>query len=108
MTPNPIYIKYGNNASSSDDETNLNVHINRLHGNEHFSNGEFHTLQQLNIDSKYYDIEDLDTLTPNSGNNYKFTAMHINIHSLPAKIDQLNILLLRLKQKNINLHFILL
>ena len=29
--------------------------------------------------------------------------MHINIHSLPAKIDQLNILLLRLKQKNINL-----
>ena len=36
----------------------------------------------------------------------KLTALHINIHSLPDKFDQLNLLLYKLKQENIYyIHF---
>jgi len=89
------------------DTNNLNTHLNRLYDDEDTDNAS-HPIQLLQIDSKYYDIDDLSNLKLPNNKQYKYTAMHINIHSLPAKIDQLITLLSLLKQNNINLHFILL
>jgi hypothetical protein len=89
------------------DINNLNNHINRLYDDEDTDNAS-HPVQLLQVDSKYYDIADLINLKLPNNTQHKYTAMHINIHSLPAKIDQLTTLLSHLKQNNINLHFILL
>ena len=62
----------------------------------------------INIDSKYFGMDDLNNLLPQGNLHLKLTAVHINIHSLPAKFDQLNIMLLRLNQLKINLQIILL
>jgi hypothetical protein len=91
----------------SADINNLNNHINRLYDDEDTDNAS-HPVQLLQVDSKYYDIADLINLKLPNNTQHKYTAMHINIHSLPAKIDQLTTLLSHLKQNNINLHFILL
>ena len=88
--------------------TNLNFQINQMSGSENDSNGITHHIQHLNIDSKYYDIDNLYSLTTATHATYKVSAMHINIHSLPAKFDQLRLLLTRLNQHNIDLHFVLL
>ena len=46
------------------------------------------TLLQLNTECSYYDIEEMSKFVrPNSG--YKYTAIHLNIHSLPSKHAQL-------------------
>ena len=65
-----------------------------------------HPLQMYHVDSKYLNTEDL---TDNNllDNKPKFSAMHINIHSLPAKSDQLRTLVSMLDQ-NIRPNFILL
>ena len=55
----------------------------------------------------YYDIYDSHKI----GNNnlgYKYTAIHLNIHSLPSKYDQLRNMLSELKDKNIAITFIML
>jgi hypothetical protein len=88
-----------------DDELQLSYHINQL--SQATTNENDHPSQLFNIDSKYYDIDDIHCNLPKN-TNYKFTALHLNIHSLPAKFDQLNTLLSRLRQSNIQLHFILL
>ena len=77
-------------------------------GSENESNGSTHPIQHLNIDSKYYDIDNLCSLTTATHSTFQCSAMHINVHSLPAKFDQLNLLLTQLNQHKIDLHFILL
>ena len=60
-----------------------------------------------NINCNLYEIEELNTIIHNKSNQ-TYSAMHINIHSLPAKISQLEIMLTRLNKLNIHLDFILL
>jgi len=61
----------------------------------------------LNIDSAFYEIENI----PHSNKHcheFSHTALHINIHSLPAKHDQLKTILTRFNEISIPIHFILL
>jgi len=61
----------------------------------------------LNIDSKLFEIEDIKFATKKH-QDYTHTALHINIHSLPAKYDQLKNILTRLSDISIPIHFVLL
>ena len=59
------------------------------------------------ISSHSYEIDDLKhLLKPNE--SMKYTAIHINIHSLPAKIDKLRTLISSLQNINIEIQFLLL
>ena len=59
------------------------------------------------INSKSYEVDELKHLIrPNE--NMEYTAIHINIHSIPAKFDKLKILLSSLHHINIDIQFILL
>lgn len=68
-------------------------------------------LNLLNIESPYYDIDEvycnisnlIDTKT-----TFEYTAIHLNIQSLPAKIDKLKLLISELRDKHIELDFIML
>ena len=58
------------------------------------------------INSKSYEVDELKHLIrPNE--NMEYTAIHINIHSIPAKFDKLKILLSSLQHINIDIQFIL-
>ena len=65
------------------------------------------TICDVHVDSKYYEMEDMQHIPPKNIKP-KLTALHINIHSLPAKFYQLNLLLYKLKQANTYAHCILL
>ena len=54
----------------------------------------------------YSDLGNLDDKIINK--DYKYCALHLNIHSLPAKIDQLKEMIYTLKEQNIIIHFIML
>ena len=54
-----------------------------------------------------YEIEELSNIKPHDP-GASFSAMHINIHSLPAKHSQLEIIVSRLKEINVTMDFILL
>ncbi len=56
----------------------------------------------LDVDSPYCVVDDI-SLT-----NYKYCALHLNIHSLPSKFDELKNLLANLEDKKIHIDFILL
>ena len=56
----------------------------------------------LNTGSNYNDIDGINI------QNYKYSAMHINIHSLPSKFDQLKEIIVKLKLNNTQIDFILL
>ncbi len=56
----------------------------------------------LNIDSTYCAVDDI------SFKDYKYCALHLNIHSLPSKFVELKNLLADLEHKNIHVDFILL
>ncbi len=64
------------------------------------------TANVINTKCELYDIEELRNC-PNCHNS-KYTALHLNIHSLPAKFDQLKAMLTRLKTISINIDFVLL
>ena len=66
----------------------------------------------FNLTSPY---SDLNNIYENIGKpmheretNYSYTALHLNIHSLPSKIDNLKLMILDLQEKHIVLDFILL
>ncbi len=63
-------------------------------------------IDQSNAECQYYDLEGLNTLNPD--NNHAYCAMHLNIHSLPAKLDQLKDIVNTLNEKKIIVHFLLL
>ena len=57
-------------------------------------------VSESNIDSLYYDIDDLqkcDVL-----HNFNICSMHLNIRSLPDKFDEIKLLLTQLDNININ------
>ena len=66
----------------------------------------------FDITSLYYDLDKLNNQTikpPNDqGNNLNCTALHLNIQSLPAKFDNLKMLISELYIKSIDIDFILL
>ena len=65
-------------------------------------NNEFH----INItNSPYFEVDELSNVV--SGKKTQYCAMHINIQSLPAKIEKLKDLLAELHQKGINVDFLL-
>lgn len=64
------------------------------------------TVHENTVRSKYYELEQLSDEKLN--NSYGYCSLHINIHSLPDKYDQLKSLLTGLKDVNIDVDFILL
>ncbi len=46
-------------------------------------------LQKLNIQCQYYDIENMANFVQSINQSHKYTAIHVNIRSLPGKHDQL-------------------
>ncbi len=52
----------------------------------------------LNVDSKYCDLDNIDS-SMQTFSRSKYCAMHINIHSLPSKYEQLRDMLSRLKNQ---------
>ena len=61
-------------------------------------------LKSLNIDSQYYDIDQLNHNFHNNRNkdsSFEYCSMHLNIQSLPAKYDQLKLLISNLNDQHI-------
>ncbi len=76
--------------------------------NEHEINYD-NPLKTFNIDSQYCDIDQLKNyLHGDNQHKFEYSSMHLNIQSLPAKFEQLKLLLSILEEKDINLDFILL
>ena len=71
------------------DDQELSYHIEQLNQSD---NNDNNLTTICDVNSKYYEMEDMQHISPK---NIKpiLTALHINIHSLPAKFDQLNLLL---------------
>ncbi len=66
-------------------------------------------LLNLNLNCDYYDVDDLKQIvTTTRGNRYRYLAIHLNIHSLASKYDQLRTLLSDLHDSGIHINFILL
>ena len=64
-------------------------------------------LQELNINSNYYEIESLQN-EKDANTNFKYIALHINIHSLSDKLPKLKNILQRLSDAKLKVDFILL
>ena len=64
-------------------------------------------LDQMQFSSNYYDIEQL-LQAYSMHKPFQYNCLHINIHSIPDKYDQLVRMLLDLKAYNIQVHFIML
>ena len=62
-------------------------------------------IDQSSCDCKYIE---LDHIKDSDSHDFKFCALHINIHSIPAKLDQLKDIICTLSEKKIIVHFILL
>ena len=63
------------------------------------------SLKQIVSNCQYFDLEEL---TASVEYNFKYTSIHINIHSLPSKHDQLVTLLANLHDNGIQINFIML
>ena len=68
---------------------------------------EVSPLLRLNLDCLYYNIDDMVKFTQ-LGNNYKYTSIHLNIHSLSSKYNQLRTMIANLKDIGMIIHFIML
>ena len=67
---------------------------------------EGNSLLKLNIECKYYDTDDMKTFTtPN--HKYTYTAIHLNIRSLPSKHDQLQTIISNLRYMDLTIDFIM-
>ncbi len=60
----------------------------------------------INTNCELYEIEELSDRS--NCNDSKYSALHLNIHSLPAKFDQLKTILTRLEAASIHMDFVLL
>ena len=67
---------------------------------------DFNILNESNIDSLYYGIDDLHKCDLIK-RNHNICSMHLNICSLPDKFDKLKLLLSQLDNVNVNIDFIL-
>ena len=61
----------------------------------------------LNVNSSYCSVDDINT-PEILMSDYKYCAIHLNIHSLPSKFDQLKDMIVRLNDNKIKVDFILL
>ncbi len=57
---------------------------------------QVHPVHTLSLESNYVELENIVSTVHKYATESKISVMHINIHSLPAKYDQLNIILNRL------------
>jgi len=76
---------------------------------EYFTDGDTminNNTDVINVGSKFYELDDIHAEF-SVNHNFMYTALHLNIHSLPAKFDRLKTLLTRLNEQ-IQLDFILL
>ena len=64
-------------------------------------------LWSVNSNCTYYDIDDVNSLS-DSNNCYQHTALHLNIHSLPSKHEQLRAMISDLLDSGIVINYILL
>ena len=67
---------------------------------------DFNILNESNIDSLYYGIDDLHKCDVVK-RSHNICSMHLNIRSLPDKFDKLKLLLSQLDNVNVNIDFIL-
>ena len=93
------------------DESNFENFLIRYIGNDDNSNDNENnlldeSLSKLITKCKYYDLDDMSKLS--TGQKFNYTALHINIHSLPSKHDELLTLLSNLLDKGIEINFIML
>lgn len=72
----------------------------------YYDEGEINPFDALNINSKYYHIDDINS-TEHNNTNFKYTALHINIQGLASSFDKLKSLILHLENNNMKLDFIL-
>jgi len=71
-------------------------------------NTDDNILEQLNINSNCYDIDELSKHATNSINHrFKYNALHINIQGLLSSIDKLKHMINKLERNNISIDFIL-
>ena len=68
---------------------------------------EMNPLLKLHTECMYYDVDDMDKFVE-PGNGFTLTCIHMNIHSLPSKYDQLRCLISNLKDVGIVIHCIML
>ena len=91
-----------NNYSMNVGVTDFNHIINQMNSENDINDNP---LDAFEINSEYYDIEDISA---DINKNCQYTTLHLNIQSLPKKIDKLKILLSQLREKNIIIDFIML
>jgi len=97
-----------NTSVPQDLKIDLNTYVNK-YADDDSSNDNPLTL--LNIESAYFDMEQLGSYLHNIDTNdttFEYTSMHLNIQSLPAKFDALKLLIHELREKHIVLDFIML
>ncbi len=91
--------------SQSDSRFDFCTFVNEYFASDDTSNNNNQNI--LNVGSKLYELDDIQAKF-SVNHNFMYTAMHLNIHSLLAKFDQLKTLLTRLNGIQIQLDFILL
>ena len=64
-------------------------------------------LSQLDIDSKYYEVDQINSITSDQTIDYKYKIMHINIQGLTSSLENLKHLLHKLELNDIQLDFVL-
>ena len=84
----------------------LKSYIDSGQGDDGDPDDEVSSLLRLNLDCLYDNIDDMVKFTQ-LGNNYKYTSIHLNIHSLPSKYDQLRTMIANLEDIGIIIHFIM-
>ena len=62
----------------------------------------------VNLKSERCDYVELGQVEELVVNEFRFCALHINIHSALAKLDDLKDIICTMNEKNIRIHFILL
>lgn len=65
-------------------------------------------LETADIICKYIDIGTCGAELSNCSESHQYCVLHINIHSIPAKFDQLKGLIINLNSNNVTVHMILL
>jgi len=80
------------------------------HLNSRFTdhNDEYVNTSDISSSCNYYELENINNINISNKQRQLHSIMHINIHSLPAKHDQLQLTITRLENNNIEIDVILL
>jgi len=92
-----------------DPDMDLSIFLNKYKDENNSNENQFNI---FDVTSQYYELDQLslnNTNHPNNQkNNFDYSTLHLNIHSLPAKIDNLKGLISELHEQNVEIDFILL